>query len=217
MHGAGKRRFSELHPESMMKFRGEQLWWLIAALPLVALAFSLILEQVLSLEIKSDEPTTTFNWLQQSQLDFSAISHQQYRNECGSCHFAFQPGLLPQRSWLKLMNELDRHFGDNAALAPEIQQDITEYLIANSADNSTHLRARNLSHSIAATETPVRITDTQYFKRKHHAIAEQQVRSNPAIGSFSNCNNCHRHAEMGLFNEHDILIPDSNPSQSSVQ
>ena len=35
--------------------------------------------------------------------------NQTYLNFCGSCHFAYQPGLLPRASWEKMMSE--GHFG----------------------------------------------------------------------------------------------------------
>ena len=30
-----------------------------------------------------------------------------YIQECGACHTAYIPGLLPQRSWKKIMGDLD--------------------------------------------------------------------------------------------------------------
>ena len=33
------------------------------------------------------------------------------------------------------------------------------------------------------------------------------VVNNPRVRSFSNCNACHRYAERGSFNEHEIRIP----------
>ena len=37
-----------------------------------------------------------------------------YTQECGSCHLAYPPGLLPALSWQRLMGGLDRHFGTDA-------------------------------------------------------------------------------------------------------
>ena len=31
------------------------------------------------------------------------VENPQYLEECGSCHFPYQPGLLPARSWTKVM------------------------------------------------------------------------------------------------------------------
>jgi cytochrome c553 len=40
----------------------------------------------------------------------------QYEAECGSCHMAYAPGMLPARSWTKMLAGLDAHFGQNAEL-----------------------------------------------------------------------------------------------------
>ena len=39
-----------------------------------------------------------------------------YRDECGSCHVAYPPGLLPAVSWQRLMSDLPRHYGTDASL-----------------------------------------------------------------------------------------------------
>ncbi|HPQ24397.1 MAG TPA: cytochrome C, partial [Gammaproteobacteria bacterium] len=44
------------------------------------------------------------------------VDNPLYLQECGSCHFAYQPGLLPARSWNNLMGGLENHFGENAEL-----------------------------------------------------------------------------------------------------
>ena len=35
-----------------------------------------------------------------------------YKQECSSCHFLYHPGLLPERSWERVMNGTDKHFGE---------------------------------------------------------------------------------------------------------
>ncbi|MDP1920915.1 MAG: CxxxxCH/CxxCH domain-containing protein, partial [Myxococcales bacterium] len=37
-----------------------------------------------------------------------------YETECGSCHLAFPPNLLPAPSWKSVMGGLTDHFGQNA-------------------------------------------------------------------------------------------------------
>src|SRR5512135_1196331 len=56
------------------------------------------------------------------------VQNEQYRSECGSCHTLYSPGLLPARSWQKIMGGLDKHFGDDASLAPEVTAAIEKYL-----------------------------------------------------------------------------------------
>ena len=39
------------------------------------------------------------------------VVNETYRTECGGCHFAYQPGLLPAQDWERLMGSLDRISG----------------------------------------------------------------------------------------------------------
>ena len=52
------------------------------------------------------------------------VQSQLYAEECGGCHFAYQPGFLPARSWKSIMAGLDNHFDDNAELGAEEHQAI---------------------------------------------------------------------------------------------
>lgn len=200
-----------------MKLQAENLLWLLVLLPALPLAVNTYLDKTYAASNLAAGNTMEYNWLQKSQQDFAPVMNQAYLAECGSCHFAFQPGLLPKRSWEKVMHELDNHFGDNAGLDSQTQQAILHYLTIHSAEHSKQLRSQHLLASIRPGEIPMRITDTLYFKRKHHQIPEQIVKGNPAIGSFSNCNNCHRHADAGFYNEHDVLIPNTNRIASTMQ
>ena len=49
----------------------------------------------------------------------SAMNNPLYKQECGSCHFAYPPSFLPARSWEKIMKNLSDHFGENAEFLPE--------------------------------------------------------------------------------------------------
>ncbi|HNG39593.1 MAG TPA: cytochrome C, partial [Accumulibacter sp.] len=40
------------------------------------------------------------------------------KEECGSCHLAFPPSMLPSSSWQRLMAGLKNHFGDDASVDP---------------------------------------------------------------------------------------------------
>lgn len=135
------------------------------------------------------------------------INNPVYKEECGSCHMAYLPGLLPEKSWLKMMSSLDDHFGENAELDAETQKLITTYLVSNSAEKSNYRRSSKISRSIKNDDVPLRISETPYFKHEHDEIPVRMVTGNPKVNSFSNCNACHNKAEQGLFDEHDIRIP----------
>ncbi|PCJ86274.1 MAG: hypothetical protein COA54_09095 [Thiotrichaceae bacterium] len=139
--------------------------------------------------------------------DVTAVTDPVYKEECGSCHMAYQPGLLPARSWDKVMLELENHFGDNAELDAETHRLITRYLLTNSADKSDYRLSKKFSQSINFKETPTRISEIPYFKHEHDEIPARFVTANPKVNSFSQCDACHAKAEQGSFNEHDVYIP----------
>lgn len=56
-----------------------------------------------------------------------------YRTECGDCHLAFPPALLPAGSWRAVMAGLEDHFGDNAELDPTTAREITGFLVQQAA------------------------------------------------------------------------------------
>lgn len=130
-----------------------------------------------------------------------------YVSECGSCHMAYPPALLPARSWAALMTGLSDHFGDNAELSADSAAQIRNYLVSNAADHATACRASAFARSVPGDQTPLRITDTPYFKRRHDEVPLSVVKKVPEIGSFSNCQACHRGAQAGSFSEHAVRIP----------
>lgn len=139
-------------------------------------------------------------------IDVEPINNAVYKEECSSCHFAYQPGLLPQRSWQRLMKGLDEHFGDNAELDEAVHSEISHYLEANAADRSRTGRSPGIARSIPRGQAPLRISKTDYFRRKHHEIPDRLVIGNPKVGSYSNCNACHSKADAGSFDEHQVVI-----------
>ena len=139
--------------------------------------------------------------------DVATASTTVYRKECGSCHMAYSPRMLPAGSWMKIMSGLDKHFGDNAELDAETAKSITELLLMYSADRSDYRRAGRFNSPMQYNDAPVRITQMPYFKRAHHEIPDRMVTGNPEVKSFSQCNACHIRAEQGSFDEHDVRIP----------
>lgn len=136
----------------------------------------------------------------------ATASHPTWAKECAACHMLYPPALLPERSWRAIMGGLDKHFGENAALDAPSRDTITNFLVANSADHVDGGRAARLARSIPAGSTPLRITESRAFVRKHDEVAPA-VFKRPAVGSASNCMACHAGAEKGEFNEHTVRIP----------
>jgi hypothetical protein len=137
------------------------------------------------------------------------VSNKQYKEECGSCHFAYQPGLLPTKSWEKLLTAegLHDHFGEVADLDKDTLQSIREYVLANAAEKSYYKVARKIAIAAEDGEAPLRITETRYIKRKHHGIPEKMIKGNKDVKSLSYCNACHTKAEEGIFKEDTVSIP----------
>lgn len=51
-----------------------------------------------------------------------------YTQECGACHLAYPPGLLPAPSWKRLMGGLTQHFGTDASLDAASAREISTWL-----------------------------------------------------------------------------------------
>ncbi len=142
-----------------------------------------------------------------TRLDVAPVNNPQYRKECGSCHFAYQPGLLPERSWQKMMAQLEDHFGENVELDDQVRAAITDYLVKNAAEHSDYKRSRKILSSLDENEVPLRISEIRYFVRTHHELPKSMMQGNPGVRSFSACAACHVNADKGYYDEHEIQIP----------
>ena len=119
-----------------------------------------------------------------------------YTQECGSCHLAYPPGLLPAASWQKLMTNLPRHFGTDASLDAPTTQAIGTWLVANAG---TFKKVR---------EAPPqdRITRSAWFEREHREVPPATWQR-ASIKSPAQCAACHTKADIGSFREREIRIP----------
>jgi hypothetical protein len=133
------------------------------------------------------------------------VSNPAYKETCGGCHFAYQPGLLPSASWVKLLGSLDDHFGQTLDIDSETLATLTNYLRVNGADKSSSKRAAKIMKSIGGG-VPTRITDVPYIRENHHEISSD-VLSRKSIGSLSNCSACHTTAENGVYDDDFVDIP----------
>ena len=134
------------------------------------------------------------------------VTNQTYKEACGECHFAYQPELLPSASWLKILNQLDDHFGEEIEVDPDTIKTILEYLKTNSAENSLSKRSKKIMRSLG-NQVPVRITDIPYIRREHHELAPS-IFKRKSIGSMANCEACHITAEKGIYDDDDAKIPE---------
>jgi cytochrome b len=133
-------------------------------------------------------------------------SNKTWQAECGGCHLAFHPSLLPARSWQRMMAEQDRHFGETLGLDAATSREILAFLENNAADRGLTEAAYKINRSLPAGETPLRITDTPYWRKKHRDISEAVWR-NPKVASKANCTACHLDAEQGTFEDGAMRLP----------
>jgi mono/diheme cytochrome c family protein len=119
--------------------------------------------------------------------------------ECGACHMVFPPQFLPARSWAALMDGLANHFGETATLDAAIVKEVAEYLATHAADAPSG--DKRYLRGLKATETPLRITETPYWIRKHTGEVSPSTFSNPKVKSKANCVACHRDAAQGNFGD----------------
>jgi len=143
----------------------------------------------------------------QQSTGVAVVTNKLYAAECSACHFAYQPGFLPEHSWVKIMGSLGDHFGDNAKLDEASRMEIENYLRGHAADHLPNRFSRSILRSINTNEAPLRISETAYFTQKHDEVPARMVKNNPKVRSFANCAACHTGAEKGSFDEHAVRIP----------
>lgn len=125
-----------------------------------------------------------------------AATNAKWKTECGACHVAFPPRLLPAESWRAMMSGLDKHFGTDASLDAPTAREIGAFLEKQSGGGK---------HA-SAGKPILRITDTSWFKREHDEVPAR-VWKNPQVKSPVNCAACHLQAELGNYSERNIRIP----------
>jgi len=170
---------------------------------LVATLFTVFLAQACGSSFADDDDYSFW----QRKPGVAPVNNSTYKTECGSCHFAYQPGLLPAKSWNKIMSTLDKHFGDNAELDTAVKTQIQTYLQENSADKSNFRRSKNIMRYMNNEEAPLRITETRYIRGKHDEIPQRLIAGNDKVGHLSRCDACHQNVDSGSFSENQIKIP----------
>jgi len=119
-----------------------------------------------------------------------------YKNECGSCHTAYPPGMLPAASWKRIMSGLERHYGVDATLEPSVVMQLSQWLETNASQGR--------KTGVAPPED--RITRSPWFVKEHREVAPAVWRLS-SVKSAANCSACHNSADQGRFSEHDLKRP----------
>lgn len=130
---------------------------------------------------------------------YKPIQDQIVAKECGACHMAFQPQMLPKRSWDKIMDELTDHFGEDASLDAKTVIHIKKYHLENAANSSWF--SGKFMRGLSKTSAPLRITETPYWVREHNKEVPQWAWKDPKVKSKANCLACHKRANNGDYDD----------------
>jgi hypothetical protein len=122
------------------------------------------------------------------------------KEECGSCHLAFAPSMLPANSWKRMMADLKNHFGDDASLDANTAKQITDYLAANAADTGGRRYSDKLLRGVSATNSPLRITELPKWVNEHRKVPDWEWKHKD-VRTRANCTACHADAALGYYDE----------------
>ena len=134
------------------------------------------------------------------------VNNALYTNECGACHFAYQPGLLPADSWRKMMGNLENHFGTDATVSQEDFVSLSNYLEQNSAEKNMHYKRSSRIVNSLRGRVANSISETPYIIEKHEDIRPSLITQKEVKGLF-NCKACHITAQTGSYSDDDVRIP----------
>ncbi len=131
-----------------------------------------------------------------------------WEGECGSCHLAFPPSLLPARSWERMLDEQDRHFGEDLFLDETTLAPLRAFARSSAAEAGQTEHAVRIADSLGADEAPQRITELRWWAERH---ADVPAADFTAVGESAElrCAACHPDADRARFDaaEAGVLPP----------
>ena len=146
-------------------------------------------------------PTTILTQSHFENRDFKA-EHLAYER-CEKCHKTYPPFMLPKDSWVRLMGGLENHFGEKITehnITKADQKSIEAYLVANSAEHSSHKLAFNTLHSLGELR-PLSMRKVPYWREIHKNIPMPTD-----VKNGSNCFACHTNFEYGILDKAHIKL-----------
>lgn len=141
---------------------------------------------------------------------FPIVTDSRYIKVCSECHMAYQPQLLPERSWRKVLDpaQLKSHFGESLDIEPATRDAILAYLTANSAEHSDNERSKEILRSIPRNETPIAISKTPHIYGWHVSLFAPAWEGYTMPSTPGACNVCHYRADLGDYNERHFGVRD---------
>lgn len=131
---------------------------------------------------------------------FPPVGDPVVKEECGSCHLAFPPSMLPASSWKRMMGELTKHFGDDASVDPATARHITNYLVSNAGDTGGQRYSDKLLRGTSTSKAPLRITELDRWVKEHREVPAWEWQ-HKEVRSKANCLACHAGAERGYYDD----------------
>ncbi|MCB1760001.1 MAG: hypothetical protein KDI68_09530 [Gammaproteobacteria bacterium] len=113
-----------------------------------------------------------------------------YAKQCGSCHIAYRPQLLPAVSWERVMSGSNDHFGVRVEITPKQAAAIRNYLLDNGAGRAPDPLAARIMEAQGTTQWPLRLTQMVYFRQRH---------SQESSTELYRCEQCHPRAAEGDY------------------
>ena len=129
-----------------------------------------------------------------------------WQEECGECHLAFHPTLLPARSWKLMLEQQHEHFDEDLDYDDETVAELLNFMVTNASESGQTEVAHKTKNSVHSNEMPLRITETRFWKKKHREINEKYWKSD-AVKSKANCAACHLDAKTGWFEDSNMRLP----------
>jgi cytochrome b len=134
----------------------------------------------------------------------TAAVPEAWRSECASCHLAYPPELLPARSWLRMLGEQGRHFGEDLGLSDDTLEALRG--AAAQAESGSRWAGVALRASVPAGQAPQRITETAFWQARHHRVEPGRFKSEAVTGRHD-CEACHRDALSAIFSPRQFRNP----------
>lgn len=174
-------------------------WSVIAVILMLLLLASSFMTFRGYLSQTENEPYLPFKGIELSENEL-------WLNECGDCHMAYHPTLLPARSWQLMMDGQADHFDDDLDLDDDVTEEITRFLLDNAADKLLIEPSWRIMQSTPPDQAPLRITETVYWKKKHKEI-EQRYWDSEKVGGKGDCGACHKDADAGTYEDAAMRLP----------
>lgn len=180
-------------------------------LSIMSKLFIILVMMSFSLNAYTDDEEGLFKrWFENKNNGISAVKFEQYNDLCGSCHFSYQPGLLPGISWENIMSHLNDHFGQTVAMTDVEIRTIRRYLLDNSAGHVNDEISNQILQSLRYNPVPVRITKTPFFMSKHNSLYK-----NKKFKNMRQCDSCHQDARQGYYDKQKLQTTEKGQGGSS--